>query len=114
MGLGLVVAIIAAGAYLAVEPRLGSGDGKPLSAGGEGVAVAAGTTTTTTAASTATFPGPNGPEATWVVKENLRPGTTGWQITGDQSGGIMGYADQVQVTQGQTVRLFVSSQAPTF
>jgi hypothetical protein len=63
----------------------------------------------------ATFNGPDGVEAEWVVKENERPGTTDWQITNPQgAGGIEGYASAVQATAGQEVLLFVSTAAPSY
>lgn len=68
------------------------------------------TTTTTT---DATFAGADGTEASWVVKENERPGTTAWRITG-QAGGIDGYLSAVQATDGQRVTLYVSTSAPTW
>jgi hypothetical protein len=63
----------------------------------------------------ATHPTPTGVAASWVAAENLKPGTADWQITGPQtSDGIMGYADQVQAQQGQTVSLYVSTPAVSF
>lgn len=63
----------------------------------------------------ATFVGPYGVEARWVLQENAKPGTTRWRITGPQSAnGIMGYASRVQAQLGQQVALYVSTQAPSF
>jgi len=63
----------------------------------------------------ATFEGPDGEEARWVIEENEKPGTTAWKITGSQTPtGIMGYASRVQARLGQTVNLYVSTKAPTF
>jgi hypothetical protein len=63
----------------------------------------------------ATFAGPAGVEAAWVVAENRRPGTTAWRITGAQSAtGILGYANLVQAQAGQTVSLYVSTVAASF
>lgn len=61
----------------------------------------------------ATFTGPDGVEARWVVKENDKPGTTAWKITGT-AGGITGYASKVQAQEGQRVTLYVSTAAPTY
>jgi hypothetical protein len=61
----------------------------------------------------ATFPGPDGIEARWVIDENNRPGTTAWEIHG-KAGGISGFADQVYAQQGQQVRLYVSTTGPWF
>jgi hypothetical protein len=63
----------------------------------------------------ATFNGPDGVEARWVVAENKKPGTTAWEITGaNAGGGIEGYASAVQATAGQQVTLLVSTPAPTY
>jgi len=71
--------------------------------------------TATTADGPATFTGPDGIEARWVVEQNKLPGTTKWRITTPQSAkGIMGYASRVQARLGQKVTLFVSTQAPSF
>jgi hypothetical protein len=54
-------------------------------------------------------------QAESVITENERPGTTNWEITGPQTAtGMMGYADQVQVTQGQKFNLYVSTEAAQF
>lgn len=67
------------------------------------------------AAVPATFVGPNGPEARWVVNENKKPGTTNWEINGTQSTtGIMGYDNLVQAKKGSRVTLYVSTAAPSF
>jgi len=62
----------------------------------------------------ATFAGPDGVEAQWVIQENERPGTTSWQIPPGQAGGIDGYASAVQATSGQDITLYVSTAAPTW
>jgi hypothetical protein len=66
-------------------------------------------------ATPATAPGPRpaGNQASWVIAENQRPGTTAWQIR-NARGQIAGFADQVYARQGDTVTLFVSTTAPTF
>jgi len=61
----------------------------------------------------ATFPGPDGVEARWVIDENKRPGTTAWQIHGAR-GSISGFANQVYAQQGQRVTLYVSTDAADF
>ncbi|MFN2607307.1 MAG: N,N-dimethylformamidase beta subunit family domain-containing protein [Acidimicrobiales bacterium] len=78
------------------------------------------------AARTATLIGsrPAGPEvprtaaaghARWVAGENAKPGTTDWQITGPvDHGNIEGYADTTSAVSGDTVRLFVSTDAATY
>lgn len=67
------------------------------------------------ASAPATFDGPDGVEAAWVIKENKRPGSPGWQITNPAgAGGIEGYASAVQATTGQQVTLYVSTAASTY
>src|SRR3984957_20430521 len=61
----------------------------------------------------ATFSGPDGVEARWVIQENDKPGTTGWQIHGAH-GGISGFASQVYAQPGQQVTLYVSTTGPSF
>jgi hypothetical protein len=67
-----------------------------------------------TASTAATFAGPDGIEAQWVVQENAKPGTTAWQIPAGSAGGIEGYASAVQATAGQQVTLYVSTSAPSY
>ena len=75
----------------------------------------AGTSTATGAAASgpATFAGPDGVEARWVIQENAKPGTTGWQIHGSH-GGISGFASQVYAQLGQRITLYVSTTGPSF
>jgi hypothetical protein len=61
----------------------------------------------------ATFAGPDGVQARWVVQENDKPGTTAWQIHGSHAG-ITGFASQVYVQAGQRVTLYVSTSGPSF
>jgi hypothetical protein len=61
----------------------------------------------------ATFQGPDGVEARWVIEENDKPGTTAWEIHGSH-GGISGFANQVYASAGQKVTLYVSTTGPTF
>jgi hypothetical protein len=61
----------------------------------------------------ATFPGPDGVRARWVIQENDRPGTTAWQIHGSHAG-IAGFASQVYAREGQRVTLYVSTTGPWF
>jgi hypothetical protein len=63
----------------------------------------------------ATFSGPNGVRARWVINENRKPGTTSWRIpTGLSGPTINGYADHIAAHRGQRVRLFVSTGASRF
>ena len=61
----------------------------------------------------ATFSGPDGVEARWVIEENKRPGSTAWQIHGAR-GSIQGFAGQVYAQPGQRVTLYVTTSAATF
>jgi hypothetical protein len=61
----------------------------------------------------ATFQGPDGTEARWVIQENDKPGTTGWEIHG-RHGGIVGFASQIYAEQGQRVTLYVRTTGRTF
>jgi hypothetical protein len=56
-----------------------------------------------------------GVRASWVIEENRKPGTPGWQIdAAPASGGIEGFANRVDAAAGQTINLYVSSHAPRF
>ncbi len=62
-----------------------------------------------------TFDGPYGVEASWVVAEERRPGTTSWVIPPTvPPHGIEGFADHAYAAVGDTVRLYVSTPAPTY
>src|ERR1019366_2558832 len=63
-------------------------------------------------AGTVTRAGPYGREASWVIDENKRPGTTAWKIRGAR-GSIAGFAGLTYAGTGQQVRLFVSTAAST-
>jgi hypothetical protein len=67
----------------------------------------------TAASGPATFPGPDGVEASWVIQENDKPGTTAWEIHGSH-GGISGFAGQVYAQAGQRVTLYVNTTGPSF
>jgi hypothetical protein len=55
------------------------------------------------------------PTATWVQKENARPGTADWVVTGVQvPRAIEGFADVTSAEVGSTVTLFVNTVARTF
>jgi len=61
----------------------------------------------------ATFSGPDGVQARWVIQENDKPGTTSWEIHGRHAG-ITGFASQVYAQAGQRVTLYVSTSGPSF
>jgi len=57
----------------------------------------------------------SGGKAQWLVQENARPGTTDWRLAGPPNkANIEGYADATSATDGETVRLFASTAAPSF
>ena len=70
-------------------------------------------TTGTTASGPATFVGPDGEQARWVIEENDKPGTTAWEIHGAHAG-ISGFASLAYAQQGQRVTLYVSTTGRTF
>jgi len=61
----------------------------------------------------ATWPGPDGVEARWVIAENKRPGTTEWKIR-HPKGNITGFASRTYTRRGQRVTLYVTTAAATF
>ena len=69
--------------------------------------------TGTTASGPATFPGPDGVQARWVIEENDKPGTTAWQIHGAHAG-ISGFASLAYAQPGQKITLYVSTTGRTF
>jgi hypothetical protein len=70
-------------------------------------------TTGTSTPGPATFPGPDGVQARWVIEENDKPGTTAWEIHGSH-GGISGFASLLYAQPGQRVTLYVSTSGPSF
>ena len=53
--------------------------------------------------------------AAWVVAENRKPGSSDWHITGPlNANNIEGYASVTSAVPGETVRLYVSTDAPTY
>jgi hypothetical protein len=51
----------------------------------------------------------------WVAAENRRPGTAGWRITHlGEDHAVQGWADHVSATNGDRVRLYVSTTAARF
>jgi hypothetical protein len=63
----------------------------------------------------ATFRGGSGVEASWVIAENRRPGTTTWRIPPTVPiGGIEGFVDHNYAADGARVGFYVSTFAPTY
>ena len=59
--------------------------------------------------------GPDGVQSAAIAAENAKPGTTAWRITSEPATGyIEGWADTTYAAEGQTVRLYVSTSAPSF
>ncbi len=52
--------------------------------------------------------------AKWVRAENAKPGTSDWNLDNGGTNQIEGYASQVSAVRGETVTIYVSTQAPTF
>ncbi|MFC7755135.1 N,N-dimethylformamidase beta subunit family domain-containing protein [Tsukamurella soli] len=52
--------------------------------------------------------------ARWVAAENARPGTTAWRIRGVPPGMIAGYASRTYAAAGDTLSLYVSTDAARF
>ncbi|MGC8512403.1 MAG: N,N-dimethylformamidase beta subunit family domain-containing protein [Acidimicrobiales bacterium] len=112
MALVAGIALVVVAVFAAATSGGGHGRSRPASKAAS-PSEAAGTSTSTTQVEN--FAGPDGVEAPWVVAENSKPGTTSWEITGTQSPtGIMGYSNRVQAQVGQSVSLYVSTQAPSF
>jgi hypothetical protein len=61
-----------------------------------------------------TTTGPDGVQASWVLRENQRSGTDSWKITGTPPGTIAGFTDRTYAAAGDTVSLFVSTDALVF
>jgi hypothetical protein len=70
-----------------------------------------GPATTTTTPGPATFVGPDGVEARWVIDENRKPGTTAWHLAGTGGAHINGFADLTAAREGQKVTLYVTTGA---
>jgi hypothetical protein len=56
--------------------------------------------------------GPNGVRAAWVIQENQRRGTAAWKIAGTPPGTIAGFANRTYAAAGDTITLYVSTNAP--
>ena len=52
--------------------------------------------------------------ANWVRAENAKPGTSSWNLDNGGTNQIEGYASAVSAQQGDTLAMYVSTQAPTF
>jgi len=99
-----LAACLASLAVLAVPSGVGAAD-LPSSLGG----------TATPTRDRATFQGPAGVEARWVLVENKKKGTTAWRIPATApSGTIAGFASTDDAVPGQWVTFRVTTPSPTF
>ena len=71
-------------------------------------------TPTPAAPGPATFAGPDGVEARWVVDEDRKPGTTAWHLAGRAAPTINGFADLTAAQPGQKVTLYVTTAAARY
>ena len=62
----------------------------------------------------ATFSGPDGVEARWVIEENKKPGTTLWKLSASGGAPINGFANVTAASQGDHVSLYVTTRAPKY
>jgi hypothetical protein len=62
----------------------------------------------------ATFAGPDGVEARWVIDENRKPGTAAWHLSGRAGPTINGFADLTAAREGQKVTLYVTTRAARY
>ncbi|HYA44813.1 MAG TPA: N,N-dimethylformamidase beta subunit family domain-containing protein, partial [Acidimicrobiales bacterium] len=63
----------------------------------------------------ATFAGPEGIEARWVIAENAKPGTKAWRLAPDEHGAsINGFASLTAASEGQNVVFYVTTRAPRY
>jgi hypothetical protein len=106
----VIVVAIAVGLVLV---RVGGGQASGGKAVSRSVLAGHSARPTGRAAGPATFTGPDGVEARWVIGENRRPGSTAWRIEGAR-GTIQGFANQVYAQPGQRVTLYVTTSARAF
>ncbi|MGH9132139.1 MAG: N,N-dimethylformamidase beta subunit family domain-containing protein, partial [Acidimicrobiales bacterium] len=107
LGVGAAAALGIAGAGALVAE---SGSSKPRRTGSASTA-----NTAAQVGATRIGDGPVVQTAAWVTAENARAGTNQWAIEGNAIPHVIeAYADQVSAQVGDTVKLFVSCQDPTF
>jgi hypothetical protein len=61
-----------------------------------------------------TFPGPYGVESSAIIQQNKLPGTKDWKIFGTPPGFLDAFANLNYAKVGNTVKLYVSTDASTF
>ena len=78
-------------------------------------APSSGTPTTTTTSTSTKVLGPNGVVSSAIVAENRLPGTTSWRVAPSASStAIQGFANLTDATVGQNIKLYVTTQDPSF
>ena len=88
--------------------------GSAAHGGGGAARVVPPTTSPPSTVTTTTTPGPVAARVS-IAAENARAGTPGWTVQHPSTAGqLEAYADRVSATQGETVRLFVSSTSGTW
>jgi hypothetical protein len=107
---GRAVAVALAGALLSASCSGAAGHVR-APAGAVVTRAARDATTTTVPPPPATFSGPDGVEASWVVAENAKQGTTDWHLHGDGAVPINGFANLTAARAGQKVTLYVTTEA---
>jgi hypothetical protein len=109
----VVVGLAVVAAIVALAPKVPSATAHRPVASQASDGASSSTSTAAPGPGPATFAGPDGTQARWVIQENDKPGTTAWEIHGSH-GGITGFASQVYAQQGQQVTLYVSTTGPSF
>ncbi|MEY2995646.1 MAG: hypothetical protein RLZ86_279 [Actinomycetota bacterium] len=108
----------------AIAAACGDSDGAPTTTSTESTTTTTSPTSTTSTSTTTTTVAASEPYTSpgWLAAENARPGTTAWRIDSDvpgasskiPAGWIEGYADTTSARPGQTVTLFVSTDAESW
>jgi hypothetical protein len=112
-----VVATGAAAQHPAPARSATSRSSATASSGPSPVSAAGSSSTGSTASGTlvTTTPGAGyGQQAAWVIAENAKPGSADWQIVGTPPGHIEGFADHTSAATGDTVSLYVSTDASSY
>jgi len=116
----VAVAMLAAGCSTSGAHGASSGAAKSSAAqaasakAGQGKAGQRSRTASAAAPGPATFMGPDGVEARWVIDENKEPGTTAWHLSGDGSAPIHGFANLTAASEGQKVTLYITTTAAKY
>jgi hypothetical protein len=111
----LVLAVVAVSSYELID-HSGKGHVSVTAPHSHGLAGGRPTTPSTAAVTSqdTTTATSYGLQAAWVVAENAKAGSTNWEIVGTPPGLLAGYADHTSASTGQSVTLYVSTNADTF